>query len=288
LARSGEEPVPEEWQERYKQGARTYWDHFYAERTVNFFKDRHYLREEFAELMPPEVLEDPRRWVECLAVEEAQDPPSSLPSLLAAMEGRLVVLEVGCAVGNGILPLLRANPRLFGLACDLSPVAVRFLQEKDEYRCGRCLAFPCDITRAEGEQPTPEHKALEGAVPAGTVDFTTLLFVLSAIDPAIHRQVIARLRRCLRPGGLALVRDYGRGDLAQLRFAPGHWLGGDLYVRGDGTLALFLTTEGLRANFEAEGFETVDCSYRQTEVVNRGTGVRMPRVWVQAKFRRVG
>eukprot|EP00434_Breviolum_minutum_P000743 symbB.v1.2.000656.t1/scaffold28.1/size414311/10 len=55
---------------------------------------------------------------------------------------------------------------------------------------------------------------------------------------------------------MVLVRDYGRGDLAQLRFRAGHWMGGDKYVRGDGTLAVFLTEQGLRETFEAAGFET--------------------------------
>jgi len=202
------------------------------------------------------------------------------------MEGRSVLLEVGCAVGNGVIPLLRANKGLYAFACDLSPVAVRLLQQKEEYSCGRCLAFSSDITQGAETQPTAEHEAIESVVPAASVDFTTLLFVLSAIDPCLHRAAIARLCRSLRPGGLALFRDYGRGDLAQLRFAKGHWLGGDLYVRGDGTLAYFFTVEGLRDAFEAEGFETIACEYKHNEIVNRATGVCMRRVWVQGKFRR--
>jgi len=288
LARPGEEVIVEEWQTKYKsgKGGQLYWDHFYEERTINFFKDRHYLREEFAELMPEEVLADPRQWVEAIEVVDPVAPPRARAELLEAMRDRAVLLEVGCAVGNGVIPLLRANTGLFALACDLSPVAVRLLQEKEEYRCGRCLAFSSDIAQGSETQPTAEHQAIEEVVPEASVDFTTLLFVLSAIDPSSHRAVIARLRSRLRPGGLALFRDYGRGDLAQLRFAKGHWLGGDLYVRGDGTLAYFFTIEGLREAFEAEGFETVECEYKRNEVVNRGTGVRMPRVWVQGKFRR--
>eukprot|EP00439_Symbiodinium_sp_Y106_P035868 s2289_g4.t1 len=46
LRRDGEQPVEEEWQRRYCDSARIYWDQFYRERTVNFFKDRHYLRED--------------------------------------------------------------------------------------------------------------------------------------------------------------------------------------------------------------------------------------------------
>lgn len=287
MAREGETPVPGDWQQRYKTDARVYWDHFYRERTVNFFKDRHYLREEFAELMPASVIEDPRRWIDHLEVTEAFADTASMQELGEALRDRLVVLEVGCAVGNGIIPLLRANSNIFGVACDLAPVAVNLLREKEEYKCGRCFAFPSDIALGSDTQPTAEHKAIEDVVPSSSVDFTTLLFVLSAIDPKSHKDVAVRLRNCLKIGGVALFRDYGRGDLAQLRFAPGHWMGGDLYVRGDGTLAAFFTVDGLRDLFEDAGFEVLDCEYRRTEVVNRGTNVRMPRVWVQGKFRRV-
>lgn len=284
MARSGDTPVGDDWQKRYKDGAQDYWDHFYKEKTVNFFKDRHYLREEFGELMPEEVLADPRRWVAPLECDE--EPPSSPSSLQRAMQDRSVLLELGCAVGNGVMPLLRANPNLFAIACDLSPVAVSLLQAKEEYRCGRCLAFPCDIARGEGEQPTELHRPLEAMVPADVVDFATLLFVLSAINPSCHQQVLRRICGRLRPGGMVLLRDYGRGDLAQLRFSPSNWLGGDLYVRGDGTLAYFFTVEGLIADFEAAGFETVECEYRRTEIVNREKDLRMPRVWVQGRFRK--
>eukprot|EP00930_Biecheleria_cincta_P035916 TRINITY_DN24668_c0_g1_i2.p1 TRINITY_DN24668_c0_g1~~TRINITY_DN24668_c0_g1_i2.p1 ORF type:complete len:196 (+),score=21.53 TRINITY_DN24668_c0_g1_i2:86-673(+) len=183
--------------------------------------------------------------------------------------------------------MLRANPDLFGLACDLSAEAVHLLQRKEEYQCGRCLAFPCDMTKGVSEQPSEEHRGLEQVVPAESVDFATLLFVLSAIDPNQYVSTLTRIHSRMRPGGVVLVRDYGRGDLAQLRFGAGHWLGGDTYVRSDGTLAVFFTDSGLKADFEAAGFETLSVEYRRTEVVNRGTGIVMPRVWVQGRFRRI-
>lgn len=68
-----------------------------------------------------------------------------------------------------------------------------------------------------------------------TVDIVSLIFVLSALHPDKFQAAISNLYRCLRPGGMVLVRDYGLYDMAMLRFRPGSKLGERLYVRQDGT-----------------------------------------------------
>lgn len=69
---------------------------------------------------------------------------------------------------------------------------------------------------------------------AGTLDFVTLVFCLSAISPDHFPGVIARLSKLLKPGGMMLIRDYGLGDLAEERFAKeaaDKKLGDNFYVR---------------------------------------------------------
>jgi methyltransferase-like protein 6 len=89
-----------------------------------------------------------------------------------------VVLQVGCGVGNTAFPLLEVNPDAYVYACDFARTAVEHVREHPNFKCGRIEAFEADITRDD----------LLEKIPRGELDFVTMVFVLSALDPsAMHR-----------------------------------------------------------------------------------------------------
>ena len=140
----------------------------------------------------------------------------------------------------------------------------------------RCTAFVCDLTRDE----------LAATVPAGTLDLVTMIFVLSAIPPEATVAALRNVANVLAPGGLILFRDYGLHDQAQLRFGPGHRLEDQLYVRQDGTLALYFDKDWLAARVAEAGLEVVDMDYYIRETTNRKLDLHVDRIFVQGRFRR--
>lgn len=93
----------------------------------------------------------------------------------------------------------------------------------------------CDIFQKEADGIVLLQEELSSKLDGNKVDIISMIFVLSAIHPDKFKDVIGNLYRCLRPGGVVLVRDYGLYDMAMLRFGPGSKLGSQLYVRQDGT-----------------------------------------------------
>ncbi|KAJ1726572.1 hypothetical protein LPJ61_005094 [Coemansia biformis] len=239
--------VPEFWQNKYRGEAAKNWDKFYNRNATNFFKDRHWTDREFEELRPGYTFSE-------------RNP---------------VLLELGCGVGNFIWPVIERNPDVYVYACDFSPRAVEFVKANDGYNKDRCHAFVCDITQDRLIETIPPH----------SVDIVSAIFVLSALPPEKQAAAVANIAEILKPGGRVLIRDYGQYDLAQLRFKPGHKLEDNLYVRQDGTLSYYFSTERMRELFvEHAGLVELENDYTLKRLVNAKKDIDAGRVFVQAKF----
>ncbi|KAK3580592.1 hypothetical protein CHS0354_002692 [Potamilus streckersoni] len=236
--------VTEFKQRKLELEAEKNWDLFYKRNTTKFFKDRHWTKREFIDL-----------------VRENKQFNGT-------------VFEVGCGVGNFMFPLMEEDPSLNFIACDFSKRAVQFVKEHPQYDAERCTVFHCDATKDN----------LASHILPNSVDMATMIFVLSAIHPDKMVDVLKNVFQVLKPGGHLLFRDYGLYDYAMLRFAPGHKLEENFYVRQDGTRAYYFSKEKLESLVTAAGYDVKELQYVHRETVNKKEGLCVPRIFVQGKF----
>jgi tRNAThr (cytosine32-N3)-methyltransferase len=257
--------------DRFNSEPAKWWNRFYKNNTSNFFKDRKWLQQEFPIL------------------SKVTQPDA----------GSITLLEVGAGAGNTAYPILanNQNPKLKIHACDFSKVAVDVIRENEAYDPRHIQA---DVWDVAGEELPP-------GLSEGSVDLVLMIFIFSALAPSQWQQAVRNIYQVLRPGGEVLFRDYGRGDLAQVRFKKGRYLEENFYIRGDGTRVYFFDKDELiniwsnnsmqfftNPSVENEvsldesisGFEIVDLGVDRRLLVNRAKQLKMYRCWMQGRFRK--
>lgn len=204
--------------------------------------------------------------------------------------GPKVLLEIGAGAGNTAFPVLanNKNPHLKIHACDFSKTAVDVMRSHEEYNTD---AMQADVWDIAGDT-LPPH------VEEGSVDVAVMVFIFSALSPKEWAQAVRNVHRVLKPGGVVCFRDYGRGDLAQVRFRKGRYLEENFYIRGDGTRVYFFDRDELAAIWNGEAFaddaENPDMPKFEVEnlgvdrrlLVNRAEKIKMYRCWLQGRFRK--
>lgn len=94
--------------EDYEDNANHCWNDFYGQHQNRFFKDRHWLFTEFPELAPVTAAGDgthqPTTAAEMSSTDTVADT-ESFPGEKASTR----MLEVGCGVGNTVIPILQTN-----------------------------------------------------------------------------------------------------------------------------------------------------------------------------------
>jgi len=263
--------------QRFEREAALNWDKFYTRNSTNFFKDRHYLEEVFPELL---MLADKRK--KCLV-------PSS-PYLL---------LEIGCGVGNALLPLLernRGNANFHAWGFDLSSVAIELMKKDKRFvkaeLDGQARAAIWDVTA----NPCPLLLNMKEHPYVGA-DAALLLFCLSAVSPQKMEIAAKHIIETLKQGGTLLFRDYGRYDEAEMKLdtAKGKRLGEHFYAKQDGTRCYYFDLDDVKKLFccdtngesTSKKMEIVELKYIRRIYKNRGDNSVRRRVWVHGRFRKL-
>ncbi len=254
--------------ERFNSEPAKWWNQFYKNNSSNFFKDRKWLQQEFP----------------------------VLSEVTNTDAGSVTLLEVGAGAGNTAFPILahNQNPYLKIHACDFSKIAVEVMRESEAYDTRHIQADVWDVAGNE----------LPPGLSEGSVDVVLMIFIFSALSPMQWQQAVYNIYRMLKPGGEVLFRDYGRGDLAQVRFKKGRYLEENFYVRGDGTRVYFFEKEELikiwtgrpipfstdhnveSDNNRTEAFQIINLGVDRRLLVNRAKQLKMYRCWMQGRFRK--
>jgi len=220
------------------------WDKFYKHNTTNFFKDRHYILNEFPEL---------------------------------AMDNRekVIFLDCGCGVGNTFYPILEKKDNVHIKGFDISKKAIDMSIQHRLYKdfSNRIDLICLDLVKED------IPKSFENA------NYSILMFVLSAIMPSEHENVLKKIYNSMDKQGVLYFRDYARYDMAQIRFSmrKKNKVEDNLYIRHDKTLVYYFQPKEIEEMFIKIGFKVIENKTICRLIENRKDNKKMHRLWLQMK-----
>jgi SAM-dependent methyltransferase len=235
------------------------WNQFYRDHGTRFFKDRHYFEKAFPEEFSAAPDDDKKR---------------------------KALVEIGCGVGNALLPLLEDDKSPWKVihGMDISREAILLLQSDHRF-------IECNDKKDKDRSVYGHVCDISTSLPTscvGVADVTTLLFCLSAIDPLAMPQAAQHVASSLRPGGVLVFRDYGRYDEAQMKLGMSRnkLLKDNFYRKHDGTKCFYFTLEVLKDLFCGVGLEVLELKYLRRVYRNNALREQRRRVWVQGRFQK--
>lgn len=252
----------------HESEAGKYWNIFYKKNTTNFYKDRNYIEREFClkELIEAKKEKRGKKEESGEICEEKKE---------AKIDKRFKLLEAGCGVGNTFFPLVRdfgEDLKVYGF--DFSSNAIQYIKDSEKYSPADMEVEVKDLVKDE----FTNYKE---------IDFLTLVFVLSAVSPENHLQVMKKMIATMASDSYLFFRDYGQFDLAQLRLAEKSRtkLKDNFYLKCDGTRCFYFSEDYLKDLFsqlEPLGVKVARLETHNRVVKNVKRDIEMKRVWIQA------
>lgn len=233
------------------------WNRFYRDHGDRFFKDRHYLTKAFPKEFSPNGTDD------C---------------------AKKTLVEIGCGVGNALLPLLEdlESPWKVIHGLDISGEAVDILKKDSRF---------IEFNKQDDRSVYGHVCDISTSLPPSCfqiADVATLLFCLSAIDPLAMQQAANHVASALKPGGVLVLRDYGRYDEAQMKLglSRNKLLKDNFYRKHDGTKCFYFRLEDVEKLFTQSGLEVLELKFLRRMYRNNASQETRRRVWVQGRFRK--
>ena len=117
-------------------------------------------------------------------------------------------------------------------------------------------------------------------------DLNSVIFVLSAIAPEKHQEVMCKVGDSMKEGSFLFFRDYGRYDFGQLNLSSkgNRKLKDNFYRKNDGVCVYYFEEDELEQLCAKAGLVKIEIRLCCKMLQNRKTGLKMYRVWIQGRF----